>query len=304
MPFLACLATERMTDMIEARLYEKLDAKLVKCLVCGYECRIKPGNRGVCGVRENREGTLYALNYGLTVAAAIDPIEKKPLYHFLPRTRTYSIASVGCNLHCVWCQNWEISQSPKPDREIEGVEISPKVHVGRALAYGCPSISYTYSEPTVYLEYALETMILAKAKGLKNIWVTNGFMSQKTLELILPHLDAANVDYKGPDDGTYQKYCGGKADLVMANMMRMHGAGVHLEITSLIVPGVNDKPSQIESMVAQIATKLGKDIPWHISRFFPAWKMTDSHPTPISVLETARQIGTRYGIRQIHLGNV
>lgn len=289
--------------MKEALLYKKLADKKVQCQTCNHFCTIAPKKRGICGVRENRQGVLYALNYGKTIAAHIDPIEKKPLYHFLPHTFTYSVATVGCNLRCDWCQNWDISQSPKPDKPILGEDIIPKVHVENALAYHCPSMAYTYTEPTIFLEYALAMMKLAKAKNLKNIWVTNGFMSPQTLETILPYLDAANVDFKGPDDAVYQKYCGAKAAPIMENIALMVKAGVHIELTTLIIPGVNDKPAQFEKIVKFIA-KIDKNIPWHISRFFPAWKMMNTAITPLESLKMAKKIGQKAGLKNIHLGNI
>jgi pyruvate formate lyase activating enzyme len=288
----------------EAILYQKLDNSMVLCSVCNLFCVIKEGERGVCGVRENHNGFLYALNYGKTISVGIDPIEKKPLYHFLPGTKTYSFATVGCNMKCSWCQNWEISQSPKPHRQVEGAYMTPLEHVNRAIQHGCPSISYTYSEPTIFLEYALDTMKLAKEKGLKNIWVSNGIMSRKTLDLIIPYLDAANIDYKGPNTGFYEKYCNGKALMVIDNLKYMMERGVHLEITTLIIPGLNDQYDQLKEIADSIIRELSKDIPWHITRFFPAWMMKNTPPTPRSTLDLAYQIGIEAGITTIHIGNV
>lgn len=290
--------------MKEAILYHKMEHDRVQCHVCHHRCTIGDGRRGICGVRENRRGTLMALNYGKTISAAVDPIEKKPLYHFLPHTRIYSFAAVGCNLRCDWCQNWEISQSPKPDRPVEGRDITPEAHVRRALELGCPSIAYTYSEPTVFVEYALDTMKIARSEGLKNVWVTNGFMSGETLAEITHYLDAANVDLKGADDGAYERYCGGKAGPVLDNLKALCHAGVHVEITTLVVPGVNDQRRELEFVARFIADVLGPDVPWHISRFFPAWKMRDTPVTPLATLELARSIGVEAGLHRIHLGNV
>ncbi|SCP99349.1 AmmeMemoRadiSam system radical SAM enzyme [Anaerobium acetethylicum] len=290
--------------MKEAILYEKLENGKVKCAVCNHRCVIGEGKRGICGVRENRKGVLYALNYGMTISAANDPIEKKPLYHFLPGTMIYSFATVGCNFRCSWCQNWEISQASKPARPIEGTYVTPEEHVARAIELGCPSIAYTYSEPTIFLEYALDTMKLAHEKGLKNVWVTNGYMSKETLDLIIPYLDAANVDYKGPDDGVYEKYCGGKAIHIMENLIYLQKAGIHQEITTLIVPGVNDKREQLEEIAKFVADEVGTDVPWHISRFFPNWKMMDVPITPLETLKMAEKIGKEAGLKYIHIGNV
>ena len=290
--------------MQEAILYQKLPDLKVKCDVCSHRCTIGDGFRGICGVRENQKGILYALNYGKTVASAIDPIEKKPLYHFLPGTKIYSFATVGCNFRCEWCQNFEIAQSPKPMKPVVGIEITPIQHVEKAMKYGCPSIAYTYSEPTIFLEYALDTMKLAHENGLKNVWVTNGFMTKETLDLIIPYLEAANVDYKGPNDGVYEKYCGGTAEPIMENLKYLKQAGVHLEITTLVVPGVNDKYEQIEKNANYIANEVGVDVPWHISRFFPAWKMLDTEITPLKTLKMAKEIGEKAGLKYIHIGNV
>ncbi len=290
--------------MKEAMLYSKEDGDKVRCAVCNHRCLIHEGRRGLCAVRENRAGILYALNYGQTVAAGIDPIEKKPLYHFFPGTLVYSFAAAGCNMACAWCQNWQISQSPKPDRPVLGQETSPQKHVAQALGCACPSIAYTYSEPTIFLEYALDTMKLARKKGLKNVWVTNGYMTTETLNEIIPYLDAANVDYKGPDDAVYQKYCGTRTAPIAKNLKTLYAAGVHLEITTLIVPGINDRCEQLQTIARFIAEKLGKEVPWHISRFFPAWKMADTPVTPLATLKTARKIGEAAGLKYIHTGNI
>lgn len=290
--------------MIRSLIQESLPDGTVRCGVCPHRCVVPEGRRGVCGVRENRGGILYALNYGLTAAAAVDPIEKKPLYHFLPGTEIYSFATVGCNLRCPWCQNWTLSQDPKPDRPVRGIPVTPEEHVRRAMEAGCPSIAYTYSEPTVFVEYALDVMKLAREKGRKNVWVTNGFLTEETLEAILPWLDAANVDFKGADDGVYRSFCGAETDPVLRILRRMKEASVHLEVTTLVVPGVNDAPRQLQEAADELVRTLGTEVPWHITRFFPAWKMKNVPPTRLSTLETARDIGRRAGIRHIHLGNV
>lgn len=289
--------------MKEAYLYKKLSDKRVQCQTCSHYCVISPGKRGICGVRENHNGKLFSLVYGKAIACHIDPIEKKPLYHFLPGTLIYSIATVGCNFSCKWCQNWDISQAPKPDKPILGDNIAPKKHIEQALDYKCPSIAYTYTEPTIFLEYALDTMKLAKKAGLKNVWVTNGYMSEEALKIILPYLDAANVDFKGPDDEVYLKYCGAKAKPVMENIERIHKAGIHLEVTTLVVPGVNDKSAQLDS-IAKFLAGISKDISWHVSRFFPAYQMADTPVTPLATLNMAEDIGKKAGLKYIHIGNI
>jgi pyruvate formate lyase activating enzyme len=291
-------------EMKEAMLYEKLEDGRVRCGVCPHHCVIAEGKRGICAVRENREGTLYALNYGKAIAVAIDPIEKKPLNHFLPGTTAYSFATIGCNLRCLWCQNWAISQASKPNRPIYGEDISPEEHVRRALAAGCPSIAYTYTEPIIFVEYALDTMKLAREAGLKNIWKTGGYASKETLDAVIPYLDAVNVDLKGTDDEVYKEYCGGTAQPVLDAIKQLHAAGVHLEIATLIVPRVNDRIDQLERMARFIAEEVGKEVPWHVNRFFPGWKMMDSSITSMETLETAAAIGKKYGLQHVHIGNV
>lgn len=290
--------------MKEAMLYQRLEDDKVKCAVCNHRCTIAAGKRGICRVRENQAGTLYALTYGKTIAAHVDPIEKKPLYHFMPGTWIYSFATMGCNFHCSWCQNWDISQAPKPAEPVLGTDITPEEHIANALEYKCPSIAYTYNEPTVWVEYALDTMKLAQEKGLKNVWVTNGYMSRETLDAITPYLDAANVDFKGPNDGVYEKYCGAKPEPIMENLIYLHRAGVHIEITTLVVPGVNDKAEGIDKIAKFIAQQLSPSVPWHVTRFFPAWKMMDTAITPIETLRMAEQIGRDAGLKYVHVGNV
>jgi pyruvate formate lyase activating enzyme len=290
--------------MKEAMLYESLDEKTVKCKVCNHYCLIRDGDRGVCGVRENRDGKLFALNYGKTIASAIDPIEKKPIFHFLPRTRTYSFATVGCNFKCLWCQNSDISQYSKRNTTITGYEVSVEEHVDYAIINNCKSISYTYSEPTIFLEYAYDVMKYAKEKGLYNIWVSNGYMSSETLELILPLVDAFNIDFKGFNDQIHKEYCGGSVKPIMNNLKTIYHSKTHLEITTLVIPNVNDDYYQLAEIANFIASSLGKEVPWHISRFFPAWKMRKTPPTPISKLKEAKRIGEGVGLKHIYLGNV
>ena len=290
--------------MKEALLYDKLPNGKVRCNVCSHRCLIAHGNRGICRVRTNISGVLYSLNYGLCIAAAIDPIEKKPLYHYLPKSETYSFAAVGCNMHCPWCQNYEISQTPNNEFVVEGDDVTPEEHIARALKFKTPSISYTYSEPTVFLEYVLETMKLAKEQGFKNIWVSNGFMSKETLEVILPYLDAINIDLKGPDDDFYQKQCGGNLKTILNNLKTMQKANIHIELTTLLIPGLNDEEHQIKKLVSTIVENLGVELPWHISRFFPAWRMLNTRVTPLESLHLARSIGQKAGLKYIYIGNV
>ncbi|MEC9489765.1 MAG: AmmeMemoRadiSam system radical SAM enzyme [Halanaerobiales bacterium] len=289
--------------MKEAMLYEKLENKMVKCNVCNHRCVIKEGKRGICRVRENSDGILYALNYGKAVAVHVDPIEKKPLYHFMPGSSAYSIGTEGCNMKCTWCQNWQISQSPAADNDVRGRDISPKEIVQGALEHDCESIAYTYTEPTIFLEYALETMKLAKEKGIKNVWVSNGYMTRETLDEITPYLDAANIDHKGPNK-LYKKHTGGSVEAIEENLKYLHEAGVHLEVTTLLIPGLNDEDDDLKNIAEFISRELSPDVPWHISRFYPGWKMKDIQITPMKALKKAKKIGEEAGLKYIHLGNV
>lgn len=294
--------------MKECYLYKK-DGDYVTCQTCHHRCRIAPFKRGICGVRENQKGKLCLLVYGRVISESIDPIEKKPLFHFLPGTKSLSIATVGCNFRCLWCQNFDISQCAKQhlDRnEITnnlGIEMEPEEIITHAKNNHCPSISYTYTEPTIFLEFALDVMKLAKKAKLKNIWVSNGYMTEETLNLIAPYLDAINIDLKGFDEEKYQKYSGAKLAPVLENIRQIYKRKIHLEVTTLIVPEVNDDEKQLKS-IANFLAKISKDIPWHISRFFPTYKMTDTPPTPIETLKMAEEIGKTAGLKHIHLGNI
>jgi len=294
--------------MKEALLYKRVpgaQGQNIQCEVCNHQCLILPGRRGICGVRENQDGKLYALNYGKVIAAHIDPIEKKPLYHFLPGTFSYSIATVGCNFKCLHCQNADISQYTKEwGGEIIGDELLPEQVVKNAIKYNCPSISYTYTEPTIFLEYALDTMKLANQKGLKNVWVTNGYMSDKTLKLIKPYLDAANVDLKSFSDEFYKRVCGARLQPVLDNLIKIKKAGIHLEVTTLIIPGENDSEKELKQIAGFVVEKLGADTPWHVSRFFPAYKMNNLPPTPVEKIYQAVEIGKKTGIKYVYAGNV
>lgn len=291
--------------MKEALLYNKLKDNLVQCLVCDYKCVLKENEIGRCRVRKNIKGTLYSLNYGQTIAVNIDPIEKKPLYHFLPRTTIYSFASYGCNLHCLWCQNYTISQIENKDMLNYCSKVSPEDHIRAALRYKTPSIAYTYTEPTIFLEYALDTMKLAHQNNLKNVWVSNGFMSKETLELIIPYLDAINIDIKGPTDNFYQENCGGLLSSVLRNLkeIKKH-SHIHLEITSLLIPSYNDSDDQIQTLINLIVDAVGQDVPWHVSRFFPAFQLLNVNPTPVDRLLLAQKLGKEAGMKYIYLGNI
>lgn len=292
--------------MPEALLYQKLAKQWVHCQVCAHQCLIMPGQRGVCQVRENRAGVLTALNYGRLVACHIDPMEKKPLFHFLPGTKTYSFAALGCNFRCLNCQNYDISQITIINQQSTnyGEKVTAEEIIRAALENQCPSISYTYSEPTIFLEYAYETMKLARQNHLKNIWVSNGYMSPATLTLILPYLDAINIDLKSFSDEFYKKICQARLQPVLDNLITIKKADVWLEITTLLLPGLNDNPAELKNLAAFIYKELGDVVPWHISRFYPTYQMAGSQPTPISTLNKAYDIGRQAGLKYVYLGNV
>lgn len=294
--------------MKECYLYQKSGDYTI-CSTCNHRCRIAPFKRGICGVRKNEQGKLYNLVYGRIIAENIDPIEKKPLYHFLPGTSSLSIASVGCNFRCLWCQNWDIAQCTKDNADLAeidsdlGIEVEPTQIVEDAQKAGCPSISYTYTEPTIFLEFALDTMKLAKKAGMKNVWVSNGYMTKETLDLINPYLDAINVDLKGFSEENYIKYSGAKLQPVLDNIKDIYKRKIHIEVTTLIVPGVNDDEKQLAG-IAEFLSGISKNLPWHISRFFPAYKMPDTPVTPMESLKHAESLGKKAGLKYIHLGNV
>lgn len=293
--------------MKEAYLYEKLKNHNVRCLNCSHYCHLSPDQKGICGVRQNIDGKLYSLNYGQVVALNIDPIEKKPLFHFLPGSLSLSLAAVGCNFKCLACQNWEISQAEELTAKVNwGEDIAPEEIVKIALKNNIPSISYTYTEPTVFLEYALDTMKLAKEKGLKNIWVSNGYMSPEALELISPYLDATNIDLKGFNLAFYRKNCSATLEPVLNNLIAIKKKKIWLEITTLVIPGLNDDEESLKGIAQFIAQKLGRNTPWHISQFSGtiSWKLQYIEDTPVETLEKAYQLGRQAGLHYVYIGNV
>ena len=285
-------------------LYKKLENKLVHCYLCGHQCKIAPSRFGFCGVRQNIDGVLHTLVYGEAISANIDPIEKKPLYHFFPGSAAYSIATIGCNFRCGFCQNWQISQVSKRDSAIStGSELMPKQVVNQAKMNDCLSISYTYTEPTIFFEYAYDTAKLAKESGLYNNFVTNGYMSKEALDTIRPYLDAANVDLKSFSEDYYKRNCKAHLQPVLDSIAYMKELGIWVEITTLIIPGENDSQEELNA-IAKFIADLSKDIPWHISRFHPNYQFTDYPSTSIDILRKASQIGKSRGLRYIYLGNV
>jgi len=286
----------------EALYYQQADNKNVQCLLCPRKCIIPPGKRGFCGVRENQDGKLYTLVYGEAAAVHIDPIEKKPLFHFLPGATAFSIATAGCNLRCKFCQNWEISQI-KPE-DIKPILISPEEVVREAKKSGAATIAYTYTEPTVFYEYMLDTAILARKEGIKNVMHSAGFINEEPLRNLCKYLDAANIDLKGFTQKYYNDMCLGNLDDVLRTLKILKEEGVHLEITNLILPNFNDSDEQIRAMCVWIKENLGADTPIHFSRFWPMYKMVNLSPTPVSTLEKARDIAKSIGLKYVYIGNV
>src|SRR3989339_459665 len=287
----------------EAKLYDKLPDNRVACGLCAHHCVISDSAFGVCGVRKNENGTLFTLGFGELIAAHIDPVEKKPLYHFLPGSQTYSIAAAGCNFKCSFCQNWQISQLNYRHGDIPTEFTSPESVVKSALESGCKSISYTYTEPTIFFEYAMETAELAKESGLENIFVTNGYMTEAAIKEIKPFLGAANIDLKSFSDDFYRKICKGTLKPVLDSITAMVKHGIWVEITTLIIPGLNDSPEEL-AQIARFIAQTGKEIPWHISRFHPDFQMSDTPQTPHKTLESAVEAGKKAGLKYIYMGNV
>jgi len=290
---------------MEAYLYKPLKEKKVKCNLCSHRCIIKDGKRGICGVRENRDGILESLVYGKLIARHIDPIEKKPLFHFMPGTPSYSIATVGCNFKCMFCQNADIAQMPSDHNGIIiGDLCSPKDVVGAAEKGKCKSIAYTYTEPTVFFEFAFDTAKLAHEKGIKNVFVTNGYMTSEALRMISPFLDAANVDLKGFTNSFYKEICGSSLEPVKETLKLMKKLGIFVEVTTLLIPGLNDGAEELKELALFIADSLGTDTPWHISRFHPTYRLTDRPSTPVESIANAREIGIKSGLRYVYTGNL
>ncbi|GAB4408796.1 MAG: AmmeMemoRadiSam system radical SAM enzyme [Anaerolineales bacterium] len=290
--------------MKEAWLYEKLDGGRVRCHLCAHRCKIADGETGICGVRQNRQGVLYSLVYARPISQAVDPIEKKPLFHFYPGTTSYSVATVGCNFRCRFCQNADISQMPRDQGRIVGRHVPPEDIVEDALATGCRSISYTYTEPTVFFEYTRDIAVLARQAGLANNYVTNGYMTAEMLETFFPYLDAANVDLKAFRDEFYRQQCGARLQPVLDSLRLMKQQGIWVEVTTLVIPGLNDDPGELRELAGFIAQELGVETPWHVSRFHPMYKMLDRGSTPVQTLERAWAIGKEAGLRYVYVGNV
>ena len=288
--------------MVECRYYQKLEGGVVECLLCPHHCRIADGKTGICGSRRNQGGVLFSEVYAKPCALAIDPVEKKPLYHFHPGTKCLSIACTGCNFRCLNCQNHDISQASP--NEVDHYDLSPNDVVALCLKHQCPGIAYTYTEPLTYIEYITDTARLAHDAGLWNILVTAGYVCQQPLADLLPFIDAANIDLKSFSDDIYRKVSGGRLSTVLDTILAMKQAGVWIELTNLVIPTVNDDMDMIRRMCRWLVDNGLADAPLHFSRFFPRYKMNDILPTPLHTLQAAKQVALEEGLRNVYLGNV
>jgi pyruvate formate lyase activating enzyme len=293
--------------MHEAKFYKKISGTTLQCQLCNHFCAIKDGEKGFCRARENRGGKLYSLVYGYPVAINIDPVEKKPLFHFMPGSLSYSLGTLGCNFRCKNCQNWDISQEENISKKERSMEyFSPEKIVEEALGNECQSIAYTYNEPTIWTEYALDIMKLATKNNLKNIWVSNGFMADACLDAITPYLDAINIDIKSFDDEFYKENCAARLKPVLENCEKIKRKNIHLEITTLIIPTLSDDIEILKKIAEFIAVKLGDDTPWHISKFSPeiSWRLRRLPATEEEVIYKAYEVGKEAGLKYIYAGNL
>ena len=289
--------------MKEAMVYEKLEGTVLRCRLCNHNCLIKGGQKGICAVRENKEGILYSLVYGKVISANIDPIEKKPLFHFLPASVSYSVATIGCNFRCKHCQNYEISQFPRERNiSVPGRDATPEEIVNTAIRNNCRSISYTYTEPTIFFEFAYDCAGIAHEKGIKNVFVSNGYTGKDAVHLIAPFLDANNIDLKGSDK-FYREICGARLEPVRETIRLMKALGVWVEITTLIIPDLNDSEKDLTD-IAEFICSVDSSMPWHVSQFYPTYKLMDKPRTPVSKLREAREIGFKAGLKFVYEGNV
>jgi pyruvate formate lyase activating enzyme len=288
---------------VPALLAEPQPDGSVRCNACAHRCLLRPYRFGICGVRQNRDGRLVSLVHSRAIAVHVDPIEKKPLFHVAPASLAYSIATVGCDFHCDFCQNWEIAQAPRLGLDLEARRLPPSTAVAEALDAGASSIAYTYVEPTVFIEYVVDTGRLARDAGLLGLYVTNGYATPEAVQLLAGVIDAANVDLKSFDDKVYRRICGATLRPVLDSLVAMRDAGIWLEVTTLVIPGVNDDRAALAEVAGWIVEALGAETPWHISRFFPAHRMLGVPPTPISTLRDAAAIGRTAGLRHVYVGN-
>ena len=288
-----------------AMLWTNEDGDSVRCNLCAFRCLIRPGRVGICQVRKNVGGVLYSLNYHAVTAAHVDPIEKKPLFHFLPGSRILSLACAGCNFRCAFCQNWQISQAPRELKAVAGESIPPAEMVRSADRHRCESMAYTYTEPTIFMEYAYDCAKLAHERGLKNVFVSNGFATPEAIDTIAPYLDAINVDLKAFSDRYYRTVTKAMLEPVLATLRHLvHRTNIWVEVTTLLIPGANDSDPELGQIARFIAQELSVDVPWHLSRFHPDYKMTDREATPAETIRRAVEIGRSAGLRYVYAGNL
>ncbi|MBU0579629.1 MAG: AmmeMemoRadiSam system radical SAM enzyme [Candidatus Margulisbacteria bacterium] len=293
---------QKNLSFIEAKYFKQLEDNNVQCQLCPNFCFIKPGERGKCGVRINKDGKLYTLVYARPVAIHVDPIEKKPFSHVLPGTKSFSIATPGCNLGCLFCQNWQISQALPEESSI--VNFPPEKVIASAKKYKCKTIAFTYTEPTIFYEYMLDIAKLAKKEGIKCVMHSCGYINKEPLEELLPYLDAVNIDLKSFSPNFYRKMCSGQLQPVLDTLVTIKKKGVWLEITNLIIPGKNDDPQEIQEMCAWIKNNLGEDVPIYFSAFSPNYQLKDVPATPVGTLNLARDIAKREGLKYVYIGNI
>jgi pyruvate formate lyase activating enzyme len=286
---------------MESRYQEQIDEETARCIICPRMCTLSKGAKGFCGTKENRGGKIFNLTYGLLSAISVDPIEKKPLAHFYPGSLSLSISSVGCSFTCPWCQNWHLSTA-KPDTALK--RVPPDYVVDMAHRQECTSISYTYNEPLINLDYVEDTARLAKKEGVKNVLVTNGYVSMKALSRVVDVIDAANVDWKGFSEEFYRKHCSADLQSVLDSTVEMHKKGVHVEVTFLIIPETNDGEDEARKMAKYLVDRLGPDVPLHLSRFYPQYKFSHLPQTPIETLLRARKAAKEEGVHYVYVGNV
>jgi pyruvate formate lyase activating enzyme len=291
-----------MVDVLKEAMHYKKIKGLVQCQLCPWYCMLKDKERGKCGVRENRESKLYSLIYGKPCAVNIDPIEKKPLYHFMPGSKSLSIGTAGCNLFCQNCQNYSSSQATP--EEAPNIKFEPKDVVNTALKAKCQSISYTYNEPTIFYEYVYDTARIARKNKIKNVMITNGYINEKPLKELYKYIDAANVDLKGFTEKFYKEICNVRLKPVLDSLKMIKKMGVWIEITNLIIPGYNDNMAEIKKMCEWIEKNLGKDVPLHFSRFYPCYQLTNSEVTPLETMKKAYEVAKKIGMIHVYLGNV
>lgn len=285
----------------EAILYHEV-GKALNCKICERRCIISPGKTGFCQMRENKGGKIYSLNYAATSSVAVDPIEKKPLFHFYPGSMVFSLGTVGCNFRCKHCQNWSISQADL--KKIPTKDMLPDEAIRLTKEYGCKSIAWTYNEPTIWFEYTLDSAKIAKKEDIKTVYVTNGYMTEESFAEIKKYLDAANIDLKGMSEKFYADLCDARLQPVLDNIIRMHDSSIHIEVTNLMIPGYNDSDEDIKALVNFMVNEVGVEVPLHFTRFFPQYQMLDLPPTEIKYLEKAQKIAEEAGMKYVYIGNV